>query len=605
MYDLIKMFFRKKKKKRKEKIDFKYNLKIYWSLLRDYKFLFVFILVLGLLLEGAFVVDKFIFKVLIDKGTAFVGKTISSSAFIEILIMVVVIFSILVISRTILKWIKIHFINRLDADLILNLKKKFFNHLIYLSHEFHTSHKSGALISRLIRGGRAIERMTDLVVFNFSSFIFQLVIATGSILYFDLAPALAIFVMAVVFIFYNLLINSLQQTSRLMANRKEDSEKANISDIFANVDSIKYFGKENFIKRKFGKLSALVKLANIKNWNYFRWLDAGETFIIGVGTFFVVYFPIVKLLAGEMSLGTLVFIYTVFGSLVSHLFWFVHGIRDFYRTMSDFESLFQYYKIENEIKDVPSAKEFKVKKGKIEFKNITFAYKKRKILDDFNLVVPPNKKYALIGLSGAGKSTVIKLLYRLYDLEQGEILIDDKDIRSFKQESLREGLSIVPQECVLFDDTIYNNIKFSNPKASEKEIKAAMKFSQLDKIIGILPKGIKTIVGERGVKLSGGEKQRVSIARALLANKKILVLDEATSSLDSKTEYEIQRDLQELMKGRTSIIIAHRLSTIMKADKIIVIDEGKIVQQGTHRQLVKKKGIYRKLWKLQKGGYIK
>lgn len=272
--------------------------------------------------------------------------------------------------------------------------------------------------------------------------------------------------------------------------------------------------------------------------------------------------------------------------------------------MSEFESLFKYGKIDQEVKDAPNAKRIRIKEGKIDFRDVTFAYKNRKILDKFTLEVPKNKKVALVGPSGAGKSTIVKLLYRFYEPNQGSILIDGKDIRRFKQEPLRGELSIVPQECVLFDDSIYNNIAFSNPKANRKEVFRAIKFAQLDKIIKKFSNKEHTIVGERGVKLSGGEKQRVSIARAILANKKILVLDEATSSLDSETEHEIQRDLFKLMEGRTSIIIAHRLSTIMRADIIIVIDKGRIVQKGTHDDLIKKDGLYKKLWELQKGGYI-
>jgi len=223
---------------------------------------------------------------------------------------------------------------------------------------------------------------------------------------------------------------------------------------------------------------------------------------------------------------------------------------------------------------------------------------------NFNLSIKKNEKVALVGHSGCGKTTLVKLLYRLFDVNSGKILIDGKDIRDFKQESLRGELSIVPQEAILFDDTIYNNIRFSNPKASRKDVLRAMKFAQLDRFVQNLPKKENTIVGERGVKLSGGERQRVSIARALLANKKILVLDEATSSLDSMTEHEIQKDLFRLMEGRTSIIIAHRLSTIMQTDKIIVMENGKIVQIGKHKNLIRKRGPYRVLWELQKGGYI-
>ena len=223
---------------------------------------------------------------------------------------------------------------------------------------------------------------------------------------------------------------------------------------------------------------------------------------------------------------------------------------------------------------------------------------------NFNLKIKKGEKVALVGRSGCGKTTLVKLLYRFYDVNSGKILIDSKNIKEFRQESLRSEMGVVPQECILFDDTIYNNIKFANPKASRREIMRAIRFAQLDKVIKGFLKKENTIVGERGIKLSGGEKQRVSIARAVLANKKVLVLDEATSSLDSETEHDIQESLQKLLKNRTSMIIAHRLSTIMKADRIIVMKKGKIVQEGNHFELIRQGGEYKKLWDLQKGGYI-
>ncbi|MDD5066235.1 MAG: ATP-binding cassette domain-containing protein, partial [bacterium] len=268
------------------------------------------------------------------------------------------------------------------------------------------------------------------------------------------------------------------------------------------------------------------------------------------------------------------------------------------------ESLFRYNKIEKRIKDRPRAGDLNIKQGVIEFRNVSFKYHKQNIFEDFNLKIRHNEKVAVVGPSGCGKTTLIKLLYRLYDVDKGTIRVDGKDIRNVNQQSLRSEMAVVPQECILFDDTIMNNISFSRPGIGPEKVFESMKLAQLDKIVKRFPNRENTIVGERGVKLSGGEKQRVSIARALLADKKIVVLDEATSSLDSRTEHEIQRDFQKLFKGRTAIIIAHRLSTIMNADRVIVMDEGRIVQTGKHKDLVKRKGIYRDLWELQKNGYI-
>jgi len=375
--------------------------------------------------------------------------------------------------------------------------------------------------------------------------------------------------------------------------------------MFMNIDSIKYYGRETYIKNKFNNLSAINRDSLVKYWNYFRWSDAGQSAILTLGTFFLMFFSIRSFLAGRITLGTLTFVYTIYGSLFGNLYGLLHGIRNYYRSIIDFNDLFQYGKIEQDVKDRDNAEVLKINEGSVEFKDVSFKYNIRNIFNEFNLKINPGEKVALVGHSGSGKTTLVKLLYRLYDVASGQITVDGKDIRDLKQESLRGELSIVPQECILFDDTIYNNIKFSKPDATKQEVMQAIKSAQLDKIISSFPYKENTIVGERGVKLSGGEKQRVSIARAILANRKILVLDEATSALDSETEHEIQKDLIQLMEGRTSIIIAHRLSTIMHADKIVVLEKGKIVQIGNHSELIAKPGQYSNLWNLQKGGYIK
>ncbi len=591
-------------RREKEKIDFKYNLGIYFSLAKKYIFWIIGLLLISIIVEAGLNLNKYLFKLIIDNGTEFSNGSLAQSEFIRILTIIAFVFLGGVLLRAIIKWFYVHFIIKIDSGLIFDLKNKFFDHLFFLDYEFHTTHKSGSLISRLSRGSRAIEMMTDIIVFQFAPLVFQLVIISITLAYFNVTAAVVILITVLVFIGYSYFIQYIQQTYNLKVNFTDDKEKGLISDVFTNIDSIKYYGKENQIKDKYYKASAITRLDQIKHWGFFRWWDFGHTVIIGLGAFFVVYYPVISFLKKEISIGTVVFIYTLFINLATYMFMFVFGMRNFYRALADFESLFQYAKVENKIKDKKDAIDLKINKGVIEFKNVSFKYNKNKIFNNFNLKIKKNEKVALVGHSGCGKTSLIKLLYRLYDINKGQILIDGTDICDVKQESLRSEMAIVPQECILFDDTIYNNIAFSKPDAKRKEIFAAMKFAQLDRIISTFSDKEKTIVGERGIKLSGGEKQRVSIARAILADKTIIVLDEATSSLDSKTEYEIQKDFQKLLKGRTSIIIAHRLSTIMNSDRVIVMDKGKIVQMGKHNTLQNKKGAYQELWNLQKNGYL-
>lgn len=593
------------KNKSKTKINFGYNLKEYFSYVKNYKFTFMIILLVVLIVESRHILEKYLFKVLIDRGTEFTAGTLALSDVMRIFMIIGIIYVFgYILLGAVCRWVSLHFINIFESRVIFDMKRKYFNHLVSLDHGFHVSHKTGSLISRLGRGGRSMERMTDVIVFNFAPLVFQIAVLTFTLAYLDFSSAIIIATVITVAVIYSIVLQKIQQKANEAANEAEDIEKANIADIFTNIDSIKYFGKENFIMKKFAKLANNSRETMLKHWNFFRWFDAGQTIILSAGTFFIVYFPLVKFMHGEISLGTLSFIFTAYVGLFGPLFSFIHGIREIYRAMTDFQDLFEYGKIKTAIEDKPNAKHLKITEGEVDFENVEFSYGKRKIFSDFSLKVPKSKKIALVGHSGSGKTTLVKLLYRFYDINKGTIKIDGQDIRDVKQESLHSEMAIVPQECVLFDDTIYNNIAFSKPEATREEVLKAIKFAQLDKIIQNFPKKENTIVGERGVRLSGGEKQRVSIARAILADKKILVLDEATSSLDSETEHEIQRDLKNLMEGRTSIIIAHRLSTIMSADKIIVLKKGEIVQMGTHDQLIRRHGEYKKLWNLQKGGYI-
>jgi len=591
--------------KASKEITFGYNLKCYWEVMKNYKLPMVIIVIAIILSAATDLIGNYLLKVIVDNGNNFVSGTLLKEAFISILLTVALVYGVTEVFSWFLSWLKMKLMNKVEASAIYDLKRKYFDHILGLSHNFYTTHKTGSLIARMSRGGSALERMTDVFFFNGAPIIFQFLMAILSMLYFDFLTALIATLTAITFIAFSMYFQRVQEPSSLIANKNEDIEKGNIADIFTNIDSIKYFGKESFIKKRFHNLANKTRAAFLKNWNYYNITNAVQRAILGTGSFLIIYFCVIKLLNGQMSIGTLVFINSVYLQLLGPLYGLVNGIRGFYRSMADFQDLFEYGKIQPEIKDKEGAKGLEIKHGEIEFKDVTFNYGNRKIFRDFNLKVPKEKKIALVGHSGSGKTTLVKLLYRLYDINGGAILIDGKDIRDIKHESLRSEMSVVPQECILFDATVYDNILFSRPDATRKEVMDAIKFAQLDRIIQKFPKKELTIVGERGVKLSGGEKQRVSIARAILANKKILVLDEATSALDSQTEHDIQEDLKELMEGRTSIVIAHRLSTIMNADKIIVMKDGKIVQAGTHNELISQKGEYQHLWDLQKGGYIK
>jgi len=591
-------------RRRNRKIDYKKNLKVYVELAKKYKWYFAIVIFFVLIVESIRLLEKFLFKIVIDEGEGFISGKVLLDSLVFVLLIVAIVFVSSIVVKLIFRWVQESLINRLDAHLMYDLKVRFFNHIVHLSHKFHTTHKTGSMISRLARGSRAVERVTDFFIYQTLPLFVQLLVVGAALLIFDWVSALIVFLTMTIFIGYALTIFKLQYKANLIANIADDREKANISDVFTNIDSVKYFGKEEAIKHRFATLSRDTSKKFVRFWNYSRLFQLGQTAIVAIGTFFIVYFPLLKFLDGGITIGTLAFIYTAYIGFLNPIYGFVYGVRGFFSAMADLDTLVEYEKIESEIKDKPNAKKLIVKEGAIEFKNISFKYYKKGLFKNFSLKIEPGEKVALVGYSGSGKTSLVKLLYRLYNVDSGVILIDGEDIREFQQESLRSELSIVPQEAILFDDTIYNNIMFPSPKASRAEVMKAMKFAQLDKFVQGLPKKEKTIVGERGIRLSGGEKQRVSIARAILANKKVLVLDEATSSLDSKTEHEIQRDLQKLMEGRTSIIIAHRLSTIMKADKIVVLDKGKIVQMGKHRDLIKRKGVYSELWNLQKGGFI-
>ncbi|MDD3083921.1 MAG: ABC transporter ATP-binding protein [Candidatus ainarchaeum sp.] len=590
--------------KKHNKINFKKNLHIYLELARPHKKYFFVIIFFVFLMSVTKLLQKYVFKELIDNATFFSTGTIELNIFIDLLIFLAIVFGINALIQAVSQWSRFRFTNIMEGKLLLDLKKRYYNHIVHLSHGFHTGHRTGSLISRFTRGSRALERITDILLFDILFLITEFGVAFISLLFVDLTSGIILVLMAIVFIAYSLYLSIIGEKHNVAMNIAEDTEKAFIGDTFTNIETVKFFGKEEHVKKIYFLFGDKTRRKQVIFWDFAKWFASGHGLIIDGFAIILMGFATIRLINGEITIGTLAFIYTVYLSVGYALSNFTWRIRDLYGGITDFDSITKYGEIENDVKDERNSRELKITKGEIIFDNISFSYHNRKVIKNINLKIKPNQKIALVGHSGSGKTTIVKLLYRFYNLEKGKVFIDGQDISKIKQLSLRNKMSIVPQEGILFNDTIYNNIIFSKPNATKKEVVKAIKQAQFYDFVKKLPEKEETIVGERGIKLSGGEKQRLSIARALLADKKILVLDEATSSLDSKTESEIQKALWKLMQGKTTIIIAHRLSTIMHSDKIIVMEKGKIIQEGTHKKLLKQKGPYKELWKLQKNGYL-
>ncbi len=588
-----------------EEIDIPYDARVYYSFLKKYKKYVFSILFFSFIYQIISIVNSFVLKILVDNATGLSNGSVGKTAFLNLIASIVVFYTILIALKILSNWLKNHFLNRLTTGMLIDLRNYFFDKIISLSYHFHTTRKTGTLISRIGRGTNAVDNLNDIIVFGTLPIIFQIIVVMGSLLYFDALSALIVIVSVCIFIpvsvFFQL---KFMKPAQSKANNADDLEKAFVADSFMNIESIKHFARENFVINIFKALRNRTAKAYLKSWDYYRWLSSIQIFITDFTRVLLIGVSMSEVLSGRISVGTGVFIITVYGSLLNPLNSFVNSIRRFYNSIVDFDSLSRYSKEVNEVFDPKNPDKLEIEKGEISFEAIDFSYDNKVVFKDFSLKIAAGKKVALVGHSGSGKTTLVKLLFRLYDVNKGSVKIDKTDIKNVKKNDLRNNISIVPQECALFDDTIYNNILFSNPGASRNDVFRAIKAANLWDFVKSLPLQENTVVGERGVRLSGGEKQRVSIARAILADRKILVLDEATSSLDSKTEFEIQRSLQRLMHSKTSIIIAHRLSTIMKADMIVVLDNGRIVQTGTHSDLIKNEGKYKELWDLQRGGYL-
>ncbi len=577
-------------------------IRSYFLAARVYPWLFSFVFAGGLIIELSGIFSPLFIRQFIDT----LASGDPSSQLAVTLFGILGGFALLSLVGWVGRRIQMISVMSLEAKVMADLSNTGFNYLLGHSHEFFQNNFAGSLTRKVNRYARAFEQVLDSITFQFfSTFVF----ATGVIVVlFQKNTILGAVLLAwtLFFVWIQVVMAQWRQPLRIARSEEDSKVTGVLSDAVSNQYTISLFASASHERSLFGGAIERWRLATMKSWNADLWIFAIQgLFAIAIE---------VGLLAGAVILwqkslvtvGDFVLIQVYILGLIDRIWGIGNSMRKLYDAFADAYEMIVILEKPHDILDVPAATTLAVTKGGITFKNVGFNFNgTRAILADFNLEITKGQKVALVGTSGAGKSTITKLLLRFYELTSGHIEIDGQDIAKVTQESLRAEVAFVPQESVLFHRSLLDNIRYGRQDATDEEVIEAAKKAHCHEFIDALPEKYETHVGERGVKLSGGERQRVAIARAILKDAPILVLDEATSSLDSESEALIQDALRVLMEGKTVIVIAHRLSTIMKMDRIWVIENGKMIEEGSHTALLKKKnGLYHKLWKYQAGGFI-
>jgi ABC-type transport system involved in Fe-S cluster assembly fused permease/ATPase subunit len=478
---------------------------------------------------------------------------------------------------------------------------KTFRHLHALSLRFHLDRQTGGLSRMVERGTRGIETVLRFALFSTLPTLVEIGLAT-IVIWIALGWEFAaiVFVTLTLYVIFTLLFTEWRVKFRRQMNETDQEANTKAVDSLLNYETVKYFNNEAHEAKRYEAALRSYERAAVKSQVTLNMLNLGQAGIIALGLTAVMLLAAFGAAAGTMTVGQFVMANTFLIQLYVPLNFLGFAYREIKQGLVDMEAMFRLLAEEREIADAPDARPLAVREGQVAFEDVHFAYRPdREILHGVSFVVPPGATVAIVGSSGAGKSTISRLLFRFYDVNQGRITIDGQDIRAVTQDSLRRALGIVPQDTVLFNDTIRYNIRYGRPDATDAEVEEAARLARIHDFIVSTPDGYETRVGERGLKLSGGEKQRVAIARTILKNPPILVFDEATSALDTRTEREIQANLKELARDRTTLVIAHRLSTVMDADEILVLDHGRVVERGTHAALLAKDGHYAEMWRRQ------
>jgi ATP-binding cassette, subfamily B, heavy metal transporter len=566
------------------------------------------ILSLGLMLVAKLVTVAmpFTFKWATDALVAAAGGTVPADQTLKWLVgapvLATLLYGLTRIAMGLLVQVREAMFAKVAMHAVRKLALNTFEHMHRLSLRFHLERKTGGLTRVLERGRNGIENITRMTLMTFVPTMVEFALVLGVLAFeFDWRYALAVAVMISLYLWFTVQATDWRIKIRRSMNESDTDANTKAIDSLLNYETVKYFGAEGREARRYDKSMVIYEEASVKSYTSLAVLNSGQAVIFTVALTVCMVMAGLDVAAGTKTVGQFVMVNALMLQLFIPLNFMGMVYREIKQSLTDIERMMDVLAENPEVADRPGAVALNPSGGTIRFEDVKFRYEpERLILDGLSFEVPAGKMVAIVGPSGAGKSTVSRILLRFYDVAGGRVTIDGQDIRDVTQASLRAALGVVPQDTVLFNDTILYNIRYGRPEATDEEVREAARMAQIDTFIRALPEGYRTMVGERGLKLSGGEKQRVAIARTILKNPPILLLDEATSALDTGTEREIQGALGEVSRNRTSLVIAHRLSTVIDADEILVLDHGRIIERGRHSELLAQNGHYASMWNKQR-----